>query len=113
MVGRAARGRPWFVGQVGEYLATGRQAADPLLEVQRSVLLELYDAWLAHSGRERGMREARKHIGWALEAAAVSFGRSAAWAKGWRARLLSEDNAARVAGGINDAFDDLAWRSAA
>jgi nifR3 family TIM-barrel protein len=113
MVGRAARGRPWFVGQVGEYLATGRQAADPSLEVQRSVLLELYDAWLAHSGRERGMREARKHIGWALEAAAVSFGRSAAWAKGWRARLLSEDNAARVAGGINDAFDDLAWRSAA
>jgi nifR3 family TIM-barrel protein len=112
MVGRAARGRPWFVGQVGEYLATGSQAADPSLELQRSVLLELYDAWLAHSGRERGMRAARKHIGWALEAAAVSFGRSAAWAKEWRARLLSEDNVARVAGGINDAFDDLAWRSA-
>jgi nifR3 family TIM-barrel protein len=113
MIGRAARGRPWFVGQVGEYLATGRQPADPPLKTQRDVLLELYDAWLAQSGCERGIREARKHIGWALEAAAASFGGSTTWAKEWRTRLLFENERARVVRGINDAFDDLGWRSAA
>ena len=113
MVGRAARGRPWFPGQVGEYLSTGKAPADPVLAVQRDVLLELYEAWLHHSGRARGMREARKHVGWALEAAAASFGRTAAWAKGWRAALLSENDPRLVLRGIGDAFDDLGWRSAA
>jgi tRNA-dihydrouridine synthase B len=113
MIGRAARGRPWFPGQVGEYLDTGRAPIDPPLSVQRDTLLELYDAWLLHSGRERGAREARKHIGWALEAAAASFGRTAAWAKGWRTGLLGESNPSAVLRGINDAFDDLGWSAAA
>jgi nifR3 family TIM-barrel protein len=113
MIGRAARGRPWFPGQVGQFLATGKKPADPPLHVQRDVLLELYESWLSHSGEARGMREARKHIGWALEAAAVSLGQAAAWAKGWRAGLLAETNPARVLRGIGDAFDDLGWRAAA
>jgi tRNA-dihydrouridine synthase B len=113
MIGRAARGRPWFPGQVGEFLATGNVPSDPPLSVQRDTLLELYDAWLSHSGRERGTREARKHIGWALEAAATSFGRTAAWAKGWRTGLLGESNPAAVLRGINDAFDELGWGVAA
>jgi nifR3 family TIM-barrel protein len=113
MVGRAARGRPWFPGQVGEFLATGKMPADPSLVVQRDVLLELYESWLSHSGEVRGVREARKHIGWALEAAAVSLGQAATWAKGWRAGLLAETNPASVLRGIGDAFDDLGWRAAA
>jgi nifR3 family TIM-barrel protein len=113
MIGRAARGRPWFPGQVGEYLATGKAPADPPLAVQRDVLLELYESWLHHSGRARGMREARKHVGWALEAAAASLGRTAAWAKGWRAALLCEADPSLVMRGIGDAFDDLGWRTAA
>ena len=113
MIGRAARGRPWFPGQVGAYLATGKIQPDPSLDEQREVLLELYEGWLHHSGRARGMREARKHVGWALEAAAASLGQTIAWAKGWRAALLSENDPALVLRGIGDAFDDLGWRSAA
>jgi nifR3 family TIM-barrel protein len=113
MIGRAARGRPWFPGQVGEFLATGKKPADPSLAAQRDILLDLYDGWLTQSGHARGMREARKHIGWALEAAAASFGRTAAWAKGWRAGLLNESDPALVARGIANAFDDLGWRAAA
>jgi nifR3 family TIM-barrel protein len=113
MIGRASRGRPWFPGQVGAFLETGNVPADPLLSVQRDTLLELYDSWLLHSGRARGMREARKHVGWALEAAAASLGRTAAWAKGWRAALLSESDPLLVLRGIGDAFDDLGWRTAA
>jgi nifR3 family TIM-barrel protein len=113
MVGRAARGRPWFPGQIGEFFASGRKPADPSLEIQRDVLLELYESWLGHSGKARGAREARKHIGWALEAAAASLGRSAAWTKGWRTGLLAETNPALVLRGIGEAFDDLGWRAAA
>jgi tRNA-dihydrouridine synthase B len=113
MIGRAARGRPWFPGQVGEFLSTGKKPADPPLQVQRDILLELYGSWLSHSGEARGMREARKHIGWALEAAAVSLGEAAAWAKGWRAGLLAESDPALVMRGIGHAFDDLGWRVAA
>jgi tRNA-dihydrouridine synthase B len=112
MIGRGARGRAWFPGQVGEYLESGSIPADPPLAVQRDVLLELYESWLHRSGRARGMREARKHIGWALEAAAGSLGRTAAWAKGWRAALLSESDPSRVMHGIGNAFDELGWRTA-
>jgi tRNA-dihydrouridine synthase B len=113
MVGRAARGRPWFPGQIGAFLETGCAPTDPPLEIQRDILLELYESWLSHSGQARGVREARKHIGWALEAAATSFGQAAVWAKGWRARLLGETDPALVVRGIGDAFDDLGWRIAA
>jgi nifR3 family TIM-barrel protein len=114
MIGRAARGRPWFVGQVGHFLATGERRPDPSLAVQRDVLIELHEAWLSHYGRVRGAREARKHIGWALEAAAARFIENARdWVKEWRARLLAEMEPVRVVRGIRDAFDDIGWKVAA
>src|SRR5205823_3125240 len=119
MIGRAARGRPWFVGQIGQFLSSGERPADPTLALQRDVLIELYEGWLSHYGRARGLREARKHIGWALEAAAAHFVETArGWAKAWRARLLAEIEPARVTRGIHDAFDDLGqkvlgWKVAA
>jgi nifR3 family TIM-barrel protein len=112
MVGRGARGRPWFPGQLGAFLESKRKPVDPPLDVQRDVLLELYDSWLSLSGAARGTREARKHIGWALEAAAISLGQAATWAKRWRSGLLAETNPALVMRGIGDAFDDLGWRAA-
>ncbi|MGA0562902.1 tRNA dihydrouridine synthase DusB [Ancylobacter sp. VNQ12] len=113
MIGRGAQGRPWFPAQVAERLSAGRTPADPALAEQRDVLLELYDGWLAHYGRELGVRCARKHIGWALAAAAASVNRPPEVARSWRQRLLTVDEPARVAVGIRDAFDDLAWSAAA
>ena len=114
MIGRAARGRPWFVGQIGHFLSSGERPADPPLALQRDVLIELYEAWLSHYGRVRGAREARKQIGWALEAAAAHFVETAqSWAKKWRARLLAEAEPAHVVHGIRDAFDDIGWKVAA
>jgi nifR3 family TIM-barrel protein len=114
MIGRAARGRPWLVGQVGRFLLSGERPADPSLAVQRDVLIELYEAWLSHYGHVRGAREARKHIGWALEAAGAHVVENAhGWVKEWRARLLAETNPGRVTRGIQDAFDDTGWKVAA
>ncbi len=64
MVGRACYGRPWFPAQVAHFLGTGRHLPEPELTQQRSILLEHYDAMLAHFGVEAGLRLARKHVAW-------------------------------------------------
>jgi tRNA-dihydrouridine synthase B len=113
MVGRAARGRPWLPGNIARFIATGSRAGDPTIEDQRDNLIELYDAWLGQYGHARGAKEARKHIGWALEAAARAVNLSSDWVKHWRAKLLAENDASRVSLGIRDAFDELGWKAAA
>jgi tRNA-dihydrouridine synthase B len=64
MVGRACYGRPWFPAQVAYFLSTGRRLPDPDLATQRRVLLEHYEAMLAHFGVDAGLRLARKHVAW-------------------------------------------------
>ena len=64
MIGRGATGRPWFPGQVIHYLRTGAVHPDPPPAAQLDLVLEHYRAMLAHHGRHRGLRLARKHLGW-------------------------------------------------
>ena len=64
MIGRGAYGRPWLLGQVMEWFATGRRIADPTIDEQYSLISEHYDEMLAHYGIETGVNMARKHIGW-------------------------------------------------
>ena len=64
MIGRGAYGRPWLLGQVMHWLATGERRADPSLDEQYRVIAEHYDAMLEHYGTFTGVNMARKHIGW-------------------------------------------------
>ena len=64
MVGRACYGRPWFPAQVAYFLGTGQHLAEPGLAEQQAILLEHYDAMLAHFGADAGLRLARKHVAW-------------------------------------------------
>ena len=64
MIGRGAYGRPWFIAQVIHFLRTGERQPDPPLGVQLAIVLEHYEALLAHYGVSIGSRIARKHIGW-------------------------------------------------
>jgi tRNA-dihydrouridine synthase B len=64
MIGRGAYGRPWLLGQVMTYLATGRRVPEPSIDEQYRVIAEHYEAMLAHYGNETGVNMARKHIGW-------------------------------------------------
>jgi len=64
MIGRGAFGRPWFPGQVAHFLATGERRPDPPLHEQRAILLEHFEAMIAHYGIETGCRIARKHVAW-------------------------------------------------
>ncbi|MDV7338607.1 tRNA dihydrouridine synthase DusB [Terasakiella sp. A23] len=64
MVGRGAYGRPWFLKEVMQYLKSGERIDPPSMEEQRDVVLEHYDAMLAHYGEHVGVRHARKHLSW-------------------------------------------------
>jgi tRNA-dihydrouridine synthase B len=113
MVGRGARGRPWFPGQLARYLATGRPETPPALDQQMTMLSELYRHMLDHYGNALGPRLARKHVGWALDAAAAGAGVAAALLKRFRQRLLTSEHPAEVLHGIAEAYDAFGTRCAA
>lgn len=66
MIGRAAQGRPWIFREIAHYLQTGRHLAAPTNEEIHAIasrhLMELH----AFYGEYKGVRIARKHIGWYL-----------------------------------------------
>jgi tRNA-dihydrouridine synthase B len=64
MIGRGAYGRPWLLGQVMHWLATGERKADPDLAEQYAVLTEHYELMLEHYGIMTGVNMSRKHLGW-------------------------------------------------
>jgi len=68
MIGRGALGRPWFPGDVAHFLATGERRAEPDGETRRALLAAQYDDMLALYGRVLGVRVARKHLAWSLDA---------------------------------------------
>ncbi|HUI98568.1 MAG TPA: tRNA dihydrouridine synthase DusB [Xanthobacteraceae bacterium] len=113
MIGRGAQGRPWLPGQVARHLATGRREPPPPLERQLALVGDLYDAMLVHHGVRIGTKHARKHLGWALDAAAETAGAPEALLKEWRARVLPGEDPAVVRRGLADAFAAFAWRAAA
>lgn len=108
MIGRAAQGRPWLPGQIGRYLAVGRRESAPPLAIQFAIIDRLYDELLLHHGRDIGRRHARKHLGWALDAAAETAGASDAALKAHRGRVLTADDPTVVRRHLADAYADFA-----
>ncbi len=66
MIGRAAQGRPWIFREIVHFLATGEPLAAPDdAEIAAWLREHLLDHYAFH-GEERGVRSARKHVGWYL-----------------------------------------------
>jgi 3-hydroxy-3-methylglutaryl CoA synthase len=78
----------------------------PDLPAQLGLIAALYDEMLAHHGLAIGQRHARKHLGWALDAAAATAGAAAALLKDHRQIVLTADTGA-VQRHLVDAFDAL------
>jgi tRNA-dihydrouridine synthase B len=105
MVGRAAQGRPWFPGQLARHLATGEREAAPPLSTQFALINALYEEMLAHHGLRIGLRHARKHLGWALDAAAATAGIAFHTLKRWRGAVLTTENPADARRRLAEAYD--------
>jgi nifR3 family TIM-barrel protein len=72
MIGRAALGRPWLVGQVAWSLAHGDMAApEPPASAKAEAAINHYETLLAIFGRDIGVRHARKHLAAYAEDAAA------------------------------------------
>ena len=64
MLGRATQGNPWLVGQINDYLTTGKISKAPLLDNKISLILkhilQIHDFY----GHKMGTQLSRKHIFW-------------------------------------------------
>jgi tRNA-dihydrouridine synthase B len=113
MIGRGAQGRPWFPGQVAQYLVTGTREGSPPLAAQLALADALYEEMLTHHGRRIGPRHARKHLAWALDHAATTSGAPVALLKEHRARVLIAEEPSRARRLLAEAYDAFAWKAAA
>ena len=68
MIGRAANGRPWLPGQIAASIATGVLIPSPSVGEQFALMHRHVAALHDFYGEFMGVRIARKHVGWFLEA---------------------------------------------
>ncbi|WP_133405348.1 tRNA dihydrouridine synthase DusB [Parashewanella tropica] len=64
MIGRGAQGRPWIFREIEHYLQTGEHLAPVSDTEKRQVMLEHLNKLYELYGEYKGVRFARKHIGW-------------------------------------------------
>jgi tRNA-dihydrouridine synthase B len=69
MIGRAAQGKPWLPGAIESALNSGGEAAPPPRQRLLASLIALYDDALCFYPPNLGVRIARKHIAWSIDAA--------------------------------------------
>ncbi len=74
MVGRGACGRPWLLAEIAHRLHGVPKPLVPQGAALAAMIAGHYDAMLGFYGRDLGLRVARKHLGWYLEAAGTPHG---------------------------------------
>jgi tRNA-dihydrouridine synthase B len=113
MIGRAAQGKPWLPGQIARALTGGAAEKAPAIAIQLGIIQTLYAEMLEHYGARVAHKHARKHLGWALEAAAVTANAPVDALKHHRARVLTAGTPAETEVSLRDAFADFEWKAAA
>ncbi|MEE4361922.1 MAG: tRNA dihydrouridine synthase DusB [Pseudomonadales bacterium] len=66
MIGRAAQGRPWLCGQIAAFVERGERIPDPDAERRAELLVRHLRRLHGFHGEGRGVRIARKHLGWSV-----------------------------------------------
>ncbi|UZF93745.1 tRNA dihydrouridine synthase DusB [Bosea sp. NBC_00550] len=109
MIGRAALGRPWLVGEIGAAL-DDRTLAPLSLAEKLAVACEHYEGLLALMGPAHGVRHARKHLAaYADEAMAEGCAPDPER----RRTLLTSDDPRQVLGALTGLFSTERSREAA
>jgi tRNA-dihydrouridine synthase B len=106
MIGRGAQGQPWVVGQVGAALSDAPVRPAPEADELVALVAEHYEAMLVEYGTQVGVRVARKHLDWYLEAMGQPVEREA------RKLLLASEDPKVVLAMIPSMYGD-GWRLAA
>jgi tRNA-dihydrouridine synthase B len=90
MLGRGAQGRPWAVAQIGAGLAGEAGPEAPKGSELAALVAEHYEDMLVEYGTSVGLRAARKHLDWYMQAAGLTL------AKPERNAFLNSDKPAEV-----------------
>jgi tRNA-dihydrouridine synthase len=77
------------------------------------MIAALYEEMLEHHGLRIGLKHARKHLGWALDAAAASADIAIDTLKRWRHAVLTSETAADARSRLAQAYDAFACGAAA
>lgn len=93
MIGRGAQGRPWLLAQVAAALHGHPAPAVPEGDALADLVVAHYEAMLSFYGIALGVKVARKHLGWYMEAANTPKG-----------AVLTLDEPAQVIRGLRTAF---------
>jgi nifR3 family TIM-barrel protein len=93
MIGRAACGRPWLPGRIAGAAARGVAAIPPSANEMADLAERHYGELIEHYGGPLGVRVARKHLGWYLDAL---VGVSERLRKNARTAIMQSTNAAVV-----------------
>ncbi|MFT3726774.1 MAG: tRNA dihydrouridine synthase DusB [Terricaulis sp.] len=107
MIGRAAQGKPWLPGAIERALRNGGEAMPPPRAALLQSLLALYDDTLAFYDVGLGVRVARKHIAWSIDA---NFGEPA---RQTRKHICTLEEPARVRAALIELFEGDDERAAA
>jgi len=107
MIGRAAQGRPWLPGAIEHALAHGGEVSAPPRAALLQSLLALYEDTLAFYDHGLGVRIARKHIAWPIDAVLGADARAA------RKVICTLEDPARVRAALHALFDGAPERAAA
>lgn len=100
MIGRGAQGRPWQVGAIGAALDELPGPDVPVGPALAELVKAHHADMLSHYGTELGVRVARKHLGWYLEANRPEVSSAA------RKRLLTATDPGDIARQIEALFTE-------
>jgi tRNA-dihydrouridine synthase B len=106
MLGRGAHGQPWIVGQIGAQLAGRAPEAAPGGTELVDLIAGHYEAMMSEYGTGVGVRAARKHLDWYLEALGIVL------EKEHRKTLLNAETPEAVLAMIPEIYSGR-WREAA
>jgi len=101
MVGRGAQGRPWRLAEIAHALHGTPAPVIPQGAALADMVAGHYEEMLTFYGHDLGLRCARKHLGWYLDAAGIT-----------RRDMLTEGDSSRVLRLIRDVFSDTEARAA-
>lgn len=97
MIGRGVYGKPWFINQVDQFLKGEEVSKEPDISVQKDTVIEHYLSMIEHYGKHKGVKMAKKHIGW------YSAGKHGS--AEFRNRVFCEEEPERVVTMIKDFYD--------
>lgn len=111
MIGRAAQGRAWLPAAVAEALRTGGSTEAPPVSAVFESLCALYEDSLSFYGVALGLKVARKHLAWTIDASLPGLDPQARRAARAHICMLERPEAVRRA--LAELFEPKAVRLAA